>query len=211
MDRRAAGRVMQRLEKAYPDIHTPLRHRNPFQLLIAVILSAQCTDAQVNRATPALFAKYATAEALGQAPLRDLERLVHSCGFYRRKALAIRACARALVDEFGGRVPGTMTELIRLRGVGRKTANVVLSQVFGEAAVAVDTHVLRLSNRLGWAATRDPAKAELQIKKSVPEKWWGNLSLLLIFHGRRCCAARKPGCPACPVLRSCPYEKKHGV
>lgn len=202
---------MQRLEKAYPDIHTPLRHRNPFQLLIAVILSAQCTDAQVNRATPALFAKYATAEALGQAPLRDLERLVHSCGFYRRKALAIRACARALVDEFGGRVPGTMTELIRLRGVGRKTANVVLSQVFGEAAVAVDTHVLRLSNRLGWAATRDPAKAELQIKKSVPEKWWGNLSLLLIFHGRRCCAARKPGCPACPVLRSCPYEKKHGV
>lgn len=202
---------MQRLQKAYPDIHTPLRHRNPFQLLIAVILSAQCTDAQVNRATPALFAKYATAEALGQAPLRDLERLVHSCGFYRRKALAIRACARALVDEFGGRVPGTMTELIRLRGVGRKTANVVLSQVFGEAAVAVDTHVLRLSNRLGWAATRDPAKAELQIKKSVPEKWWGNLSLLLIFHGRRCCAARKPGCPACPVLRSCPYEKKHGV
>ena len=141
---------------------------------------------------------------------RDLERLVHSCGFYRRKARALRECCRAIARDFGGEVPRTREALVRLSGVGDKTANVVLNGAFGQPAIAVDTHVLRTSNRLGWARTRDPRKAEAQILEVIPKRWWKKFSLIMIAHGRRCCAARKPDCPGCPVLRHCPYGRKAG-
>ncbi len=209
-DARTAGRVLRLLDAAYPRLESPLDHRTPLQLLLSAILSAQCTDAQVNRATPALFRKYPAAGDIARAPLRDLERLVHSCGFYRQKARALRGCCRSIVEEFGGEVPRTREELVRLSGVGDKTANVVLNGAFGQPAIAVDTHVLRTSNRLGWARTRDPRKAEAQILETIPKRWWKKFSLIMIAHGRQRCRARKPDCPGCPVLRYCPYGRKGG-
>ena len=202
------ARLLRILEQTYPDARCALHYRNPLELLIATILSAQCTDERVNMVTPALFARYPDAASFAEAEPAELEELIHSCGFYRQKAKSIRACCRRLVDEFGGDVPAGMEHLVTLPGVGRKTANVVLNEVFGEPAIAVDTHVLRTANRLGWISTRDPVKAEFQLLDAVPKKWWGRVTLLLIHHGRNCCSARKPLCADCTILKGCPHGRE---
>ncbi|MFC1491600.1 endonuclease III, partial [Nitrospinota bacterium] len=198
MKKSTAGAVLKTLDKTYPDAKCALDFDGPLQLLVATILSAQCTDERVNMVTPGLFLKYPTAEKIARAPQKALEKIIHSCGFYRQKAKSIRACCRAIVECHGGKVPRRLEDLVELAGVGRKTANVVLNEAFGQPAIAVDTHVLRTSNRLGWISTRDPVKAEFQIMEAVPKKWWHRFTMLMIHHGRNCCSARKPKCPACP-------------
>lgn len=202
------ARLLRILEQTYPDARCALDYRNPLELLVATMLSAQCTDERVNMVTPALFARYPDAASFAEAEPAELEELIHSCGFYRQKAKSIRACCRRLVEEFGGEVPAEMEHLVTLPGVGRKTANVVLNEVFGQPAIAVDTHVLRTANRLGWISTRDPVKAEFQLLDAVPKKWWGRVTLLLIHHGRNCCSARKPLCADCPILKGCPHGQE---
>lgn len=202
------ARLLRILEQTYPDARCALDYRNPLELLIATMLSAQCTDERVNMVTPALFARYPDAASFAEAESVELEDMIHSCGFYRQKAKSIRACCRRLVDEFGGEVPAGMEHLVTLPGVGRKTANVVLNEVFGQPAIAVDTHVLRTANRLGWISTRDPVKAEFQLLDAVPKKWWGRVTLLLIHHGRNCCSARKPLCADCTILKGCPHGRE---
>ncbi len=202
------ARLLRILEQTYPDARCALDYRNPLELLVATMLSAQCTDERVNMVTPALFARYPDAASYAEAEPAELEELIHSCGFYRQKAKSIRACCRRLVEEFGGEVPAEMEHLVTLPGVGRKTANVVLNEVFGQPAIAVDTHVLRTGNRLGWISTRDPVKAEFQLLEAMPKKWWGRVTLLLIHHGRNCCSARKPLCADCPILKGCPHGQE---
>ena len=202
------ARLLRILEQTYPDARCALNYRNPLELLIATILSAQCTDERVNMVTPALFARYPDAASFAEAVPAELEELIHSCGFYRQKAKSIRGCCRRLVEEFGGEVPAEMEHLVTLPGVGRKTANVVLNEAYGEPAIAVDTHVLRTGNRLGWISTRDPVKAEFQLLDAVPKKWWGRVTLLLIHHGRNCCSARKPLCADCTILKGCPHGQE---
>ena len=202
------ARLLRILEQTYPDARCALNYRNPLELLIATILSAQCTDERVNMVTPALFARYPDAASFAEAEPAELEDMIHSCGFYRQKAKSIRGCCRRLVEEFGGEVPAEMEHLVTLPGVGRKTANVVLNEAYGEPAIAVDTHVLRTGNRLGWISTRDPVKAEFQLLDAVPKKWWGRVTLLLIHHGRNCCSARKPLCADCTILKGCPHGQE---
>ena len=192
------------LERLYPDPVTPLAHANALQLLIATILSAQCTDARVNQVTPALFARFPDATALAAADRGELEGLIRSSGFYRNKAKAIQAVCADIVARHGGEVPRTMAALTALHGVGRKTANVVLGSAFGIPGIVVDTHVQRLAGRLGLTSARDPVKIELALQPLVPEARWSAFSLQLIFHGRRVCVARKPRCSICPLLPHCP-------
>ena len=211
MDQRTASRVLRILEEAYPEARCQLNHSEPLELLLAIILSAQCTDERINRVTPTLFKKYPTAKAIAEARQSDIEKIVYSCGFYRQKARALRSCCKAILEKHGGNVPNDYAALVKLDGVGRKTANVFLNVMYGAPRIAVDTHVLRTSNRLGWAHSKDPLKVEGQIEESVPKRWWVTFSLIMIFHGRHCCSARRPNCPACPVLKYCPYEEKFGI
>ena len=200
-----ARRVIARLRTAYPDARCALHHDNPLQLLIATILSAQCTDARVNMVTPALFKKYRTAADFASAPARELEAMIHSTGFFRNKARSIRNCCRAIVDHHDGNVPDTLDELIALDGIGRKTANVVLGVAYGKAeGVVVDTHVARLSRRLGLTRQRTPEKIEQALMKLVPRGDWIEFSHLLIWHGRKRCTARRPDCIECEVVDLCP-------
>ena len=204
-ERRRAARVYRKLLATYPDAHCALDHRNPFELLVATILSAQCTDVRVNLVTPDLFKKYPTPEKMADAPPPDLERLVRTTGFYRNKAKNIRGAAHAIVNEHDGEVPRTMEELLTLPGVARKTANVVLGNAFDiNIGVVVDTHVARLSKRLGFTTHADPKKIERDLMALFPRKNWTMLAHLLIFHGRRVCQARRPQCATCPVLKDCP-------
>jgi endonuclease-3 len=175
---------------------------------VAVILSAQCTDARVNLITPALFERYPTPQALGAAKQRDVERVIKSCGFFRTKARNLIAASRMLLDRHGGRVPSTMEELLELPGVGRKTANVILAVAYHKPAIAVDTHVFRVANRLRLARAATPAKMELALQRVVPESQWSQAHHWLIYHGRRVCHARKPACPQCVLLDLCPSAKK---
>lgn len=199
--------VFDQLSREFPSHRTELRFESPFQLLVAVILSAQCTDARVNQTTPTVFEKYPTPEKLSKAKLKDVERLIHSCGFYRQKAVSIISVARDLLEKMGGKVPQTMEELTQLRGVGRKTASVVLNQVFDIPAIAVDTHVRRVSNRLGWTKNKDPVKIETDLKNLIPKPLWSRVNGLLILHGRRVCQARKPLCSQCPITTYCDYYR----
>ena len=192
------------LERLYPDAATPLTHANALQLLVATILSAQCTDARVNLVTPALFERFPAAASFAAADRAELEDLIRSTGFYRNKARAIQACCAGLVAKHGGQVPRTMEELTALPGVGRKTANVVLGSAFGVPGIVVDTHVQRLAQRLGLTAEEDPVRIELALQPQVPATRWSAFSLWLIFHGRRVCVARKPRCSICPLLPHCP-------
>jgi len=205
VNRDTALKVFSLLEKQYPDARTELRYENPFQLLIAVILSAQCTDERVNKTTPELFRRFRTANELGNATQAAVENLIRSCGFYRMKAKAIINTSKDLVERFGGKVPRTMDELTSLRGVGRKTASVVLNQAFDLPAIAVDTHVKRVSHRLGWAHHPNPEKIERELCELIPKHLWSRVNSMLILHGRRLCKARKPLCPECPVQEYCPY------
>ncbi|HEY5895038.1 MAG TPA: endonuclease III [Chthoniobacterales bacterium] len=200
-----AARLVERFPGIYPEAHCELDHKNPLQLLVATILSAQCTDKRVNMVTPALFAAYPTAKALAEAPQEDIERLIASTGFFRNKAKNIRAAAQEIVATHGGEVPRSMDALTALPGVGRKTANVVLGNAFGiEEGVVVDTHVARLSKRLGLTRETDPVKIERELMKLVPRKDWTNFSHWLIWHGRRRCFARKPDCAGCEIADICP-------
>ena len=199
------NRLLAGLARAYPEAHCELDHRNPLELLVATILSAQCTDKRVNLVTPGLFRKYPSAAAFALAPAGELEEAIKSTGFYRNKAKNIRACCAALVARHGGEVPRTMEALIALEGVGRKTANVVLGNAFDiNVGVVVDTHVARLSQRLALSAETDPVKIEADLMALVPPARWTLFSHWLIWHGRRRCAARKPDCAACEIRADCP-------
>lgn len=195
---------MRVLERTYPHAQTALAYRNTYELLIAVILSAQCTDARVNATMPALFAKYATPERLARAAQRDVERIVKSCGFFRAKAKNVIGAARDIAERFGGEVPGDRESLESLSGVGRKTASVVLANAFGEPALAVDTHVFRVAHRLGLTTGKTPLDVERDLVAVVPRAKWGLATHWLILHGRAICKAPRPLCGMCPLLRLCP-------
>jgi endonuclease-3 len=198
-------KIIAALQRTYPDAHCELNFSSPLELLIATILSAQCTDKRVNIVTAELFKKYRSAKDFAAAPLADIEEAVKSTGFFRNKAKNIRACCAALVEKFGGEVPRTMDELHALAGVGRKTANVVLGNAFDiNVGVVVDTHVTRLSNRLGLTKGTDAVKLEQELMQLVPPKDWTLFSHWLIWHGRRRCAARKPDCVNCEIQKLCP-------
>ena len=198
---RAIGRALAR---AYPDARCALDYRTPWELLVATILSAQCTDAMVNRVTPALFAELPTPAALAAAPPARVEELIKRTGFFRQKTKSIQATARAVAERHGGEVPDTMEVLTELPGIGRKTANVVLGTAFGQPAIFVDTHVRRLANRLGLTFEDDPDQIERDLQVLLPPKEWTVFAHRLIHHGRRVCVARKPRCETCPLLRWCP-------
>lgn len=196
------------LRAAYPDVNTQLCHKNPFELLIATILSAQCTDRQVNAVTPGLFAELPTPEAFVSTSRGKLEKLIHSTGFYRNKARNIMLCCQKLIDRFGGEVPRTLDELVQLPGVGRKTANVVLGAAFGIPGMVVDTHVARISGRIGLTVNKDPVKIESDLMAVIPKREWNSFSLRLIYFGRSVCKARSPECPECPLVKLCLYPGK---
>ncbi len=200
--------LLQTLKDRYPDVKTQLVHKTPFQLLTATILSAQCTDRQVNQVTQQLFARFPDPRALAKASLADIKKLIYSTGFYNNKAKNIKACARALLDRHNGQVPDDLDLLVKLPGVGRKTANVVRSAAFGRQAIVVDTHVLRISFRLGLTKNRDPVKVEFDLMKIIPESAWSDLSLQLIYFGREICDARKPLCKTCPLFDICVFKGK---
>lgn len=203
-----AHKIMSLLIKKYPEAECELSYKSPFQLLIATILSAQTTDASVNKATGPLFKEYPDAKTLASADIKHLRELVKPTGYYNAKAANIQACAQQLVDQFDGQVPKTQEELVTLRGVGRKTANVVLGVIYGVRGWAVDTHVQRLSKRLGFTKEKDPVKIEKDLEKLLPHEDWSKLSITLIFHGRRTCFAKKPACHLCPVDKLCPSAYK---
>jgi endonuclease-3 len=202
-------KIIAVLRRVYPNAHCELNFSNPLELLIATILSAQCTDKRVNLVTAELFGKYRTAADYANAPLAELEQAIKSTGFYRNKARSIQACCRALVEKHGGEVPRTMEELTALEGVGRKTANVVLGNAFGlNEGIVVDTHVARLARRLGLTRHTDAAKIEQDLMALVPRAQWTMFSHWLIWHGRRRCYARKPDCPHCELAPLCPSAGK---
>jgi endonuclease-3 len=206
--RKRAARILRVLAKAYPDARIALDFGTPLELLVATILSAQCTDERVNLVTPALFKKYPTAAALAKVSLPTLEGEIRSTGFYRAKARSLTSMAKALVERHDGEVPKSREALVELPGVGLKTANVVLGNAFGTPAIAVDTHVFRVSQRLGLARADDPDKIHDQLTEVVARSSWTQATHLLIVHGRRTCAARKPLCPVCPVRGLCPWPGK---
>ena len=200
--------MLKTLKRIYPDVKTQLHYRNPFELLVATILSAQCTDKQVNSVTQVLFDRLKTPDDFARVPQEMIEDLIHSTGFFRNKAKNIQNCARMLVEKYKGEVPKTLHELVRLPGVGRKTANVVLGAAFGTPGVVVDTHVSRISQRLGLTQNKDPIKIELDLMQVIPQKEWNDFSLRLIYFGRETCKARKPACPTCPLYEWCDFPDK---
>jgi endonuclease-3 len=202
--RKRARLISRRLARLYPDAHCALHHEDPLQLLIATILSAQCTDVRVNLVTPALFARYPDAQAFANATQNELEECIKSTGFFRNKARNIIACCQAIIQEHGGHVPSTLEELVPLPGIGRKTANVVLGDAFNVPGITVDTHVGRLSRRMGLTTHSDPVKVEHDLMNLIPRKDWTPFSHRVIFHGRQVCFARKPNCDGCMVKDICP-------
>jgi endonuclease III len=202
--KRRARAIDRELASAYPDAQCALVYHNPLQLLIATILSAQCTDVRVNLVTPALFARYASADDFAAAELSELEQAIKSTGFFRNKARNIKACCQALVENHGGAVPDCLDDLVVLPGIGRKTANVILGNAFGVPGITVDTHVGRLSRRMGLTKHEDPVKVEHDLMAIIPKKDWTMFSHHLILHGRQVCQARKPNCAGCVVNKLCP-------
>ncbi len=201
---RQALAVYRILCKTYPHARCELDFTSPLQLIIATVLSAQCTDKRVNMVTPALFKKYKSAKTLAGADIYELEALIYQTGFYRTKARNLKGLAAKLVSDFDGEVPPSLAKLITLPGVGRKTANVVLGHAFNIPGITVDTHFGRLARRFGWTSERDPVKVEMVVNELIPQKEWTNLSQRMIWHGRRICHARKPACGVCPVAKICP-------
>jgi endonuclease-3 len=201
-------RLLEILRSTYPGVKTALGHRNPLELLIATILSAQCTDERVNQVTHTLFEKLRTAEDFAEVPVADLEEMIRPTGFYRNKAKSIKACCQALLERHGGKVPDNMEALVKLPGIGRKTANVILGSAFAIPGIVVDTHVKRLSQRIGLTEESDPVKIEFDLMALLPRKDWIDFSHQMIWHGRALCKARKPNCPACPLLELCDHGRK---
>ncbi len=204
----ASGRevtaVVRALEGQYPDARCELDFTSPFELLVATVLSAQCTDQKVNEVTPGLFARNPTAEALASSDLADLEETIRPTGFFRQKAVTLQGIGRILCDRYGGEVPDVLEDLVALPGVGRKTANVVLGEAFAIPGIAVDTHVLRVARRLGWTTETDAVKVERDLMALIPKARWTRVSQLVIWHGRRRCHARAPACGACTLATRCP-------
>jgi endonuclease-3 len=199
-----AKAIYRQLTKNYPKVRCELDYNSAFQLLVATVLSAQCTDKRVNQTTPALFKKFPNPKRMAKADLKDIQRLVKSTGFFRAKAKNIKGLSNKIMEEFDGDVPSNLEDLISLPGVGRKTANVVLGHAFGIPGITVDTHFGRLSRRFGWSKQNDPVKVEFEVGELIPEKEWTNLSQRMIWHGRRVCHSRKPACGACPLAKLCP-------
>jgi endonuclease III len=197
-------KVLDILQKEYPDARVTLNFKDPLQLLIATILAAQCTDERVNLVTKDLFRKYPKASDYALADLKTLEGEIRSTGFFRNKAKSIIGCGQALVQKFNGQVPRTLEELTSLPGVGRKTANILLGNAFNQQAIAVDTHVKRVTHRLGWAKSDDPDKIEFELMEVIPQNRWTLSCHQIVFHGRRVCMAKNPPCPTCPVAKLCP-------
>lgn len=206
MDKEKAIEIIEILKKAYPDAKCSLDFSTPFEMLIAVILSAQCTDERVNKTTPAIFAKYSTPEDFDEMPLEVLEELIHPCGFYKNKAKNIKLTAKKIVEEYNSQVPDTMEDLLTLPGVGRKTANVVMLEAFNKPqGIAVDTHAKRLSNRIGFSSEETPEKIEQDLLKLFPYEYLKDVNHILIYHGRAICTARSPKCEQCPINKLCKY------
>lgn len=202
------AKIRKILKKTYPDVKTQLRYRNAFELLVATILSAQCTDKQVNSVTKELFNRLKTPDDFAKAPLKVIEDLVRPTGFFRNKAKNIKNCARMIVTTYNGQVPDRLEEMVKLPGVGRKTANVVLGAAFRTPGIVVDTHVGRISQRLNLTANKDPVKIEFDLMEKIPRQEWSDFSLQLIFFGRAICKARKPACGICPLNDLCDYPEK---
>ena len=202
--------ILDSLETMHPEAACALDFGTLFQLLSAVMLSAQTTDVSVNKVTPVLFAKYPTAEAMAEADPLDVQEIIKTIGLYKNKSKNIVALSKMLVSEYGGEVPGSFDDLVRLPGVGRKTANVVLAEGFGQARIAVDTHVFRVSNRIGLTCAKDPEGVEKKLMERLPEEQWARAHHLLIFHGRKLCHARKPDCGSCLLAGLCLFEKNGG-
>lgn len=203
-----AGKIVRLLRKKYPDAHCALDHKSVHQLMVATILSAQCTDERVNLVTPALFSRYPEVSDYANADSAELERLIYTTGFFRAKAKSLKNSAQALMDNYGGQIPRTLDELVKLPGVGRKTASVILGVGHGLAeGIVVDTHVTRISRLLGFTRQTDPVRIEQDLMKIIPHKDWIDYSHLLIWHGRSICKARRPDCPSCPVNKLCPSAK----
>jgi endonuclease-3 len=203
-----AKKIVNLLLKKYPSPRIALHFKNPLELLVATILSAQCTDVRVNMVTPALFQRYKTAADFATADLKELEEEIKSTGFYRNKAKAIINCCKMLQEKYGSSVPSTLEELVQLPGVGRKTANVILGGAFGKQAIAVDTHVLRVSNRLGLAHSKDPDKVEAELNQQIQQNKWTLINHALILHGRETCKARRPDCDRCVLFEECEWPSK---
>ncbi len=207
-------KILDVLKKTYPDAHCELKYSNPFELMVATILSAQCTDVRVNMVTPSLFKKFPTPQKMAKAEISEVEEIIRSTGFYKNKARSIVTNSQKLMSEHGGEIPRELEKLVELPGIGRKTANVVLGNAFGIPGLVVDTHVGRLSRRMGFTKETDPVKIEHALMKIVPKEDWTLFSHLLIFHGRRRCMARNPDCENCEVFKLCPkigVVKKAGV
>jgi endonuclease-3 len=202
--RRRALKIDEALTKLYPDAHCALHHKNALELLVATILSAQCTDERVNKVTPALFIRYPDARSYADADIAELERMIQSTGFFRNKAKNIQACCKDLVAKHGGEVPRSMEELVPLAGIGRKTANVILGNAYGIPGIPVDTHVGRLSRRMGLTEHDDPVKVEHDLMELMPKEDWTDFGHRMIFHGRQICHSRKPKCEECVVKKICP-------
>ncbi len=203
--RKKAGEVCRRLKRSFPDARVELNYTTPLELLVATLLSAQCTDIKVNQVTASLFKKYPRPEDYLRAPVQELEEEIRPTGFFRQKARSIRGCMEILLAEHGGEVPGSMEALTRLPGVGRKTANVILGNVFGIPGVVVDTHMSRVSNRLGLTREQDPVKIEAALGELLPPEEWVRFSQVMVLHGRYVCKARKPLCDQCALVDLCPY------
>jgi endonuclease-3 len=202
------GPILKLLDEHYAEAHVTLDFANSLQLLVATVLSAQCTDVRVNQVTPALFKKYPTAADYANAPLEDLEQAIYTTGFYHQKAKSLKAICETLVTQFGGQVPASLDDLVKLPGIGRKTANVILGNAFGIPGLVVDTHMGRVSQRLGLTSQKDPVKIEFDLMPLVPKERWVKFSHQMIWHGRQICTAKKPGCPRCPLLPYCDYGQK---
>jgi endonuclease-3 len=202
------GPVLKILDEHYPEAHVTLDFTNPLELLVATVLSAQCTDVRVNKETPAIFRKYPDAAAYAAAPLAELEAAFHPTGFFRQKAKSVQGICQALVEQHGGRVPASLDELVKLPGIGRKTANVILGNAFGIPGIVVDTHMGRVSQRIGLTKNQDPVKIEFDLMPLVPRERWTKFSHQMIWHGRAICTAKKPKCPVCPILPYCDYGRQ---
>ena len=208
MTKKEAINIIEILKKTYPDAKCSLNFTTPFEMLVAVILSAQCTDERVNKTTPYIFNKYSTPEDFDKIPLETLEELIHPCGFYKNKAKNIKLTARKIIENFDGKVPETMEDLLTLPGVGRKTANVVMLEAFNKPqGIAVDTHAKRLSNRIGFSKEQTPEKIEQDLLKLFPYEYLKDINHLLIYHGRAICTARSPKCNTCPIHKYCNFYK----
>ena len=207
--KKEAEEIVKILKEYYKDATCSLDFRNPFEMTIAVMLSAQCTDERVNKTTPALFKKYGTPEKMAEAPIEELEELVHPCGFYKNKAKNMKACSQMLVEKFGGIVPSNMEDLQSLPGVGRKSANVIMLEAFhNPQGIAVDTHAKRISNKIGFSKEEDPEKIEKDLLKVIKKEYYYDVNHLFVWHGRNTCIARNPQCEKCPVKSFCNEYKK---